>query len=91
MVVTQTAGPTNGGGTSRRDPAVVRELDGDPDRRRAVDYSLITPRRAARAADGQRPGGGPHVSVGPSTPAIPGGFTVTLKLADLSTAPSRTR
>jgi hypothetical protein len=96
MVITQTAGPTNDGGTLGTSPAVpvVRTSTADPTGDALSSYSLVTP--------GTPPPVGPpttnepagditSLSVGPeldlldNSPVPDGGFTVTMKVADLST------
>ena len=88
MVATQIAGPSNGGTTvATTGHAAVRTLVDRPDRRRAVELLADgARRRAARPADEERAGRRLHVGVGRRVDAATGGFTVTLKVADLSTA-----
>ena len=87
MVVTQIAGPSNNGGTvSVAGHAVVRTSSGDPSGDALSSYSLTAPAveppdpptKNEAAADFT------STSVGPD--AATGGFTVTLGVADLSTA-----
>jgi hypothetical protein len=83
MVVTQIAGPSNGGTTLKAPAgrAVVRTSSTDPTGDALAPYSqqLTTPSPANQAA-------GDFTSAAITTDGATHGFTVTLKLADLSSA-----
>ena len=92
-VVTQTGGPSNGGGTVEPDTRpVVRDESADPDGDATADYSniapLATPPAPASvnvpAMDFRSQQVAPEVDPATGAAVADGGFTVTLKLADLS-------
>ena len=93
-VVTQTAGPSNGGGTVEPDPRpVVRDSSSDPDGDATADYSNTGPFPTGPpspsptnvpAMDFRSQQVGPEVDPATGAGVADGGFTVTLKLADLS-------
>src|SRR5919201_2222716 len=90
-VVTQTAGPSNGGGTLGTSPAVpvVRTSSSDPTGDALSSYSTLGP--VTPPTTNEPAGDFTSVSVGPELDLLDnstvanGGFTVTMKVADLST------
>ncbi|TML44251.1 MAG: hypothetical protein E6G19_09635 [Actinobacteria bacterium] len=95
MVVTQTAGPTNGGTTLGTSPAVpiVRTSSSDPTGDALSNYSLVTPvtpppvgppTANEPAADFTSVSVGPELDLLDNSTVTNGGFTVTMKVADLS-------
>jgi hypothetical protein len=95
MVATQTAGPTNGGGTLGTTPSrpVVRTSSTDPTGDALSSYSLLAPLTPPPAppttnepaADFTSVSVGPEIDLVDGSAISPGGFTVTMKVADLST------
>jgi hypothetical protein len=95
MVATQTAGPLLGGGTLGSTPPtpLVRTSSADPTGDALSSYSLMAPGTAPPApptanepaADLTSVSVGPEVDLVDGSPVKPGGFTVTMKAADLST------
>jgi hypothetical protein len=87
MVASQIAGPSNGGDTvsvSGRD--VVRSSSQDATGDALSNYSLTAPGVAPPAPPTKNEAAADFVSAAISPDAATGGFTVTLKLADLSPA-----
>jgi hypothetical protein len=86
MVVTQTGGPSNGGGTVAAGPATVRTSSSDPTGDALSTYSATAVGTEPPApATTNEPGADlTGASIGPD--AATGGFTVTLDVADLSQA-----
>ena len=91
MVATQTGGPSNGGGllTASSTP-VVRTASSDPPGDALSSYSILAPAPPPLttnepAADFLSVSVGPEIDLVDATPITPGGFTVTMKVADLST------
>jgi uncharacterized repeat protein (TIGR01451 family) len=95
MVTTQTAGPKNGGGTFGTTPPqpLVRTSSSDPTGDALSSYSTLAPLTPPPtpattnepAADFTSVSVGPEINLSTGTPISPGGFTVTMKVADLST------
>jgi hypothetical protein len=95
MVVTQTAGPTNGGTTLGTSPGipVVRTTSSDPSGDALSNYSLTAPATPPPAppttnepaADFTSVSVGPELDLLDNSTVPDGGFTVTMKVADLST------
>jgi hypothetical protein len=95
MVATQTAGPTLAGTTFGTTPSqpLVRTSSTDPTGDALSSYSLIAPATPPPAppttnepaADLTSVSVGPELDLIDNSPVSPGGFTVTMKVADLST------
>jgi hypothetical protein len=85
MVVTQIAGPSNGGGTLTATRPVVRTSSTDPAGDALSSYSTMTPLTLPPPPPTKNEAAADFVSASVG-PASDGGFTVTLKIADLSTA-----
>jgi hypothetical protein len=95
MVATQIAGPTNAGGTLGTTPSrpVVRSSSSDPAGDALSSYSLLAPvtpppappTTNEPAADFTSVSVGPEIDLVDASAISPGGFTVTMKVADLST------
>jgi hypothetical protein len=92
MVITQTGGPSNKGGTvAAGAPPVVRTSSTDPAGDALSSYSFLVPTRTG-AARNEAAADITSVSVGPEIDFFTGaivpdpGLTVTIKIADLSTA-----
>jgi hypothetical protein len=87
MVVTQIAGPSNSGGTiSVADRAVVRSSTSDATGDAQSSYSLTAPGVAPPDPPTKNEAAADFTSAAIGPDAATGGFTVTLKVADLSTA-----
>jgi hypothetical protein len=94
MVSTQIAGPSNGGGSLTATRATVRTSSPDPSGDALSSYSLLAPLVVPPApATTNEPAGdflsatvGPEVDLVDGTQIPNGGFTVKLKVADLSAA-----
>jgi hypothetical protein len=91
MVATQIGGPSNGGGTLPKPTRpVVRTSSGDPAGDALSSYSTLFPLSASPtnepAADFSSISVGPEIDLVDGTPIKDGGYTVTMKLADLSDA-----
>jgi hypothetical protein len=86
MVVTQAAGPSNKGGTVAAGRAVVRSSTDDPagDALSAYSTTLVGTTPPAPPTTNQLAGDFTSLAIGAD--ATTGGFTVTLKVAGLSTA-----
>jgi hypothetical protein len=85
MVTTQIAGPSNGGGTLSAGRAVVRTSTADPTGDALAPYSLTAPLVVPPPPPSQNVAAGDFTSASVAPDAASGGFTVTLKVADLST------
>jgi len=95
MVATQTAGPTNGGTTLGTAPPkpLVRTSSADPTGDALSSYSatapVVTPAAPPTtnepAADVTSVSVAPEIDLVNGSPIKPGGFTATIKVADLST------
>jgi hypothetical protein len=94
MVVTQIAGPSNGGGSVTARPAPLRTSSTDATGDALSSYSLLgvgvpppaPPTTNEPAADFTSVSIGPSIDLLDGSPLNDGGFTVTLKVADLSTS-----
>jgi hypothetical protein len=87
MVVTQIAGPSNSGGTiSVADRAVVRSSTSDATGDAQSSYSLTAPGVAPPDPPTKNEAAADFTSAAIGPDAATDGFTVTLKVADLSTA-----
>jgi hypothetical protein len=91
MVVTQIGGPSLGGGTITSTRPVVRSSSTDPPGDALSSYSILAP--APDPPTANEPAGdflsvsiGPELNLANNTPVPNGGFTLTMKLADLSAA-----
>jgi hypothetical protein len=98
LVATQTAGPTNDGGTLGTTPpkSVVRTSSSDPTGDALSSYSLLGPvtpppappttnEPAADFVSSSAVSVGPELDLVDNSAVTPGGFTVTMHVADLST------
>jgi hypothetical protein len=94
MAVTQTGGPTLGGGTLTPAEEVVRTGDGDPSGDALSSYSVLAPlvvppdplTANEPAGDFTSVAVGPEIDLNDGAAIANGGFTATLRAADLSTA-----
>ena len=86
MVVTQTAGPSNNGGTVGGGRAALRSSTDDPAGDALSAYSTTLPGATPPAPPTANQPGGDFRSVAIGPDPVSGGFTLTLKVADLSTA-----
>jgi LPXTG-motif cell wall-anchored protein len=90
MVFRQIAGPSNGGGTvDRRGRSVLRKASDDPKGDALAEYSsLVLPPESSNvpAADIEHVEVGPAIDPATGKPYGGGGFTVTMKVDDLSDA-----
>jgi uncharacterized repeat protein (TIGR01451 family) len=89
MVVTQTGGPSLGGGTISSTRTVLRSSSDDPSGDALSSYSILAP--APDPPTTNEPAGdflsvsvGPQVNLTTNAEVANGGFTVTIKVADLS-------
>lgn len=87
MVITQRSGPSNGGGMVDDLPSVVRTTSNDPEGDALASYSALgatpTPTNEP-AGDFTKVEISPQLELESGEPVADGGFTVTMKLADLS-------
>jgi hypothetical protein len=94
MVITQIAGPSLGGGTVGVTRPVLRQASGDPAGDALSGYSILgagvvppetlSPRTNEPAADLVNVAVGPEIDLVDGSTVPDGGFTVTMKLANLS-------
>jgi hypothetical protein len=95
MVATQIAGPSNGGATLKAATPVVRTSSPDAAGDALSNYSLLAsslvvpPTKNEQAADFSDVSVGPQVDLATGGTVADGGFTVTMKVADLSPAALR--
>ena len=90
MVVTQSGGPSNAGVTIAAGPSVVRTSSTDPTGDALSSYSFLSPTRTGAtrnepAADITSVSIGPEIDFHTDQTVPNPGFTVTIKVADLST------
>lgn len=93
MAVTQSGGPTLGGGTLESTRPTLRTSSDDPAGDALSLYSVIVPLAVPPdppsanepAADFRSVSVGPELSLADGSPVVDGGFTVTMQVADLST------
>jgi len=91
MVVTQTGGPSLGGGTLTPTRSVLRSSSSDPTGDALSSYSVLAPSPEPPttdepAADFTSVSIGPELDLLDNSPVADGGFTVTMKVGDLSNA-----
>ncbi|HEX7298419.1 MAG TPA: sialidase family protein [Solirubrobacteraceae bacterium] len=92
MVTTQIAGPSNGGRTLSAATPVVRTSSSDATNDALSSYSLLAtsfvlpPTKNERSADFTSVSVGPQVDLATGRQVRNGGFTVTMKVANLSSA-----
>jgi hypothetical protein len=92
MVVNQIGGPTNNSGSLASSPAPLRTSSNDPSGDALSSYSMLAPAVVPPApattnepaADFTGVSVAPDIDLTSGAPITPGGFTVTMKLADLS-------
>jgi hypothetical protein len=84
MVVTQAAGPSNGGTTLTAAPAALRSSSPDPTGDALSSYSLAAPGVAPPQPPTTNDAAGDFTSAAIGADAATQGFTVTLKVSDLS-------
>jgi hypothetical protein len=86
MVATQIAGPSNGGGTVTSTRTVVATSASDPTGDALANYSAMAEGTEPTPPNTTNEPGADFTGVDISPDAATGGFTVTMHLADLSTA-----
>ena len=84
LVSTQTGGPSNGGGPVAAGRVVVRDATSDPTGDALSNYSLTAVGAVPPAPPTRNEAAADFTNVAISPDAATGGFTVTMKVADLS-------